>query len=683
MTDAEPTAGSSAPLSRRVRAVRRSNAYSAVGPVLAISYVVGTWGAPHRPLMLGVIGAMLAVAVFGSWWAASIARSRARVVLQFSGVVASLTGSAVLGLLDGGVASPLGALIPFSLIFLAILVPPRAFVGVAALGLAAYWSVALLGDPPPPGYPFAHTLGFGGTAYLCVRHARVLASLRRRLADISRIDPLTGCLNRRGFDERLEEELAEGTRTGDPVTLVLVDLDRFKEINDTHGHQAGDELLAWIGRSLTGELRAHDAVGRLGGDEFAVILGDTDPDGAAILVERLRAATHGTAPASFGYASYPADASTATELKHIADERLYADKAARDRPVPSADAVAAARGQVERQTPAVVSRRERRRHSIANSGWLSVSMGVTGLLYVGLFAAGHPNRLGMAALSALGGGLGLAVLAAADWLSRSAAARTIMGAIAALLFVISAGVAFLDGGVSAPTGVGLSMAMPLVALSTRARAVLPALGAAALLYLGVAVFAGASSGWYVVAHLLGAIAASLVCALQGSAAARQRALLNRLSRADVLTGCLNRRGFEERFTAEISHAHRTGRPVTMLILDLDGFKQLNDSRGHAAGDELLAWVGQTLRDSVHAHDIVGRLGGDEFVVLVGAVADASAVVGQLRDALAARTPVSIGAATRGRDGDDFDTLYASADARLYEEKGQRRSDRSGLAPTDA
>jgi diguanylate cyclase (GGDEF)-like protein len=667
--------------------IRSSNVYGAVGPVLAAGYVLGTWDAPHRPVMLGVLGVMLAVGALGWWGAAAIARSRARVALQLSGIVANLACSAALGLLAGGVASPLGALIPFSLIFFATLVPPRVFAAVAALGLIAYWTVVLFGDPAPPGYPVVHTLGFGGMAYLCLRHASVLASLRRRLAELSRVDPLTGCLNRRGFDERLEQELAEGARTGDPVTLVLVDLDRFKEVNDAHGHRAGDEVLAWAGRTLTGELRAHDTVGRLGGDEFAVILGDTGPDGTAILAERLRAAIQSATPASFGHASFPADASTVAELKHIADERLYADKAARDRQVPSADSVAAARAQVERQVPAVVSRRERRRHSIADAGRMSVTMAAIALFYVAFFATDHPHRFGMAALSTLGGALGLAVLAAADWLSRATAARTVMGVLAAILLALNAGCAAFNGGVSSPTGVGLLLTMPLLALGTRARVVLPVLGTASLLYLGVAVFAGASSGWYVATDLAGGLAAALACALQGWSAARQRALVSRLSSVDSLTGCLNRRGFEDRFTAEITHARRTGHPTSLLILDLDGFKQLNDSLGHAAGDDLLCWVGNTLRDCVHPHDIVGRLGGDEFVVLVGSRGDTDAVVTRLRAALAVRTPVSIGAAALGYDGYDFDSLYAAADARLYGEKARRRGGHRGapsaLTPTDA
>ncbi|GAA4941503.1 diguanylate cyclase domain-containing protein [Actinoplanes utahensis] len=87
-------------------------------------------------------------------------------------------------------------------------------------------------------------------------------------------------------------------------------------------------------------------------------------------------------------------------------------------------------------------------------------------------------------------------------------------------------------------------------------------------------------------------------------------------------------------------------------------------RRAAAGDELLTWVAATLREQVHAHDIVGRLGGDEFVALLGDPSSAARV----RSALAARTGASIGVAVLDVDGADFDSLYAVADARLHQQK---------------
>jgi diguanylate cyclase (GGDEF)-like protein len=143
----------------------------------------------------------------------------------------------------------------------------------------------------------------------------------------------------------------------------------------------------------------------------------------------------------------------------------------------------------------------------------------------------------------------------------------------------------------------------------------------------------------------------------------------------VLTDALNRRGFAERFAGQLDLGRRHGTGAALLVLDLDGFKQLNDTAGHAAGDALLRWVAGTLRGNLQAHDIVGRLGGDEFVVLVEA-AGAEETADRLQRALAERTGASFGVALLGLDGDDFDGLYAAADARLYRQKVERRGGRS-------
>jgi diguanylate cyclase (GGDEF)-like protein len=489
---------------------------------------------------------------------------------------------------------------------------------------------------------------------------------------VSRVDPLTRCLNRRGFDERLEQRFAEARRTGTPLTLVVADLDRFKEVNDTYGHRAGDDLLTWTARTMGRVLGGAASVGRLGGDEFAAVLTGTGPDAARTAAGRLQEALDGVAPASLGHASYPAEAADLDGLRRLADARAYAGKRDRDRRAPGPDGIAHVTRQPAPPPVAEVHRRERRRRSITDLGLLTVSDCAVGVIYAMLFAQQEPHRVAMGVLCGLGLLYGAGVIAAADRLSRSPFVAKLMLLSAVLLVALAVVVPVLNGGVSSATGLALLVPMPLIALGLTLRFALPVLVLAAGAYVAVAATTGAG-GWWTVLHLTGALTVSAGYALQGRSAARQRALLTRLSQVDPLTETLNRRGIEERFAAEAAHARRTGDTLGVLVLDLDGFKQLNDTAGHAAGDELLRWVAGTLRGGVDANDVVGRLGGDEFVVLLRSAPAASVrpVAERLRAALAERTPASVGTAVLDVHGADFPALYGHADAELYAEKATR------------
>ncbi|MGZ5198757.1 MAG: DUF484 family protein [Telluria sp.] len=103
-------------------------------------------------------------------------------------------------------------------------------------------------------------------------------------------DALTGVYNRRYIDRRLAEEIARARRTGTSLALMYVDIDHFKQINDSVGHQAGDEVLRETAARIKAELRISDALGRFGGEEFVVVLVDTEQDNAAIVADRIRAA---------------------------------------------------------------------------------------------------------------------------------------------------------------------------------------------------------------------------------------------------------------------------------------------------------------------------------------------------------------------------------------------------------
>jgi diguanylate cyclase (GGDEF)-like protein len=174
---------------------------------------------------------------------------------------------------------------------------------------------------------------FAAYAALALRNAVLLEQVQRMAAT----DGLTAIANRRTFESTLEREIARAGRHKEPVSLVMVDIDNFKALNDTHGHQMGDEVLRNVAAALACECREFDLAARYGGEEFALILPGCTSEESVVIAERFRrvvSAAPAIVPitASAGVATYPDHARDAPDLVRVADAALYESKrSGRDR----------------------------------------------------------------------------------------------------------------------------------------------------------------------------------------------------------------------------------------------------------------------------------------------------------------------------------------------------------------
>jgi diguanylate cyclase (GGDEF)-like protein len=308
------------PLPPSTSIVARSGAamYAGAATVGAIESIV-TGEATGSPVPIAV-----AFAVAASIWSfgGRLDRRALMLVLGPLGVVLIALASSPTG--NGGV------MYAWSVLCVASFFGTRDTIGVVLL-VAAVQAVGVLHDP---GAPFAQWCDPVASMAVIAIVVRGLASrnarLVARLTHESRVDPLTGLLNRRALEERFAVELARAKRDRHPLSVVAVDIDHFKRINDAHGHQAGDRALVWVAAMLNEHTRGADIVARVGGEEFVIVLPGADGPSTHEFAERLRdAIERGDAEFPFTISAGVASAlapSTAHTLLDAADRALYAAK---------------------------------------------------------------------------------------------------------------------------------------------------------------------------------------------------------------------------------------------------------------------------------------------------------------------------------------------------------------------
>ncbi len=244
--------------------------------------------------------------------------------------------------LAGGYKSPFHALYILPLVYVAAVHTPVR-IATFAVTLCAVAALPLLYDgwsARAAGSILSQNLlwlGLVVISYRLMRHLRTQRiGLSRRGEEarrLARVDPLTGLGNRRAFDETLDRDLARSKRSGSPLTVVIADLDGFKEINDRFGHSQGDQCLRAVAATIDEEVRRPDACFRWGGDEFVILLPETDRCAAELVTSRLAAAIEDrcsipsgdSLSVSFGVAETDPD-TTGPSLLDSADRELIARK---------------------------------------------------------------------------------------------------------------------------------------------------------------------------------------------------------------------------------------------------------------------------------------------------------------------------------------------------------------------
>ena len=658
-----------------------------------------------------IIAASLAYAAFAGVIAALqdhplAVRARQSLTVYLAGSALLIGALAIVGVIDSGVATIYFAPIVQVAAYLGLVLPRRWALRILVVLLLTVAGVHLAN-------PVASTLDvitFAGlviAAWLVgVLIHQAHGGAARIALVLSRSDVLTAALNRRGFFDQFDAEIAAARAAREPMALLIVDLDDFKQVNDEQGHAAGDELLRWVGReALPGVLPENASLGRLGGDEFGIVLPGARRADADALAAAIHDALAVRIESSVGVAFSEDGETTSDDFLRVADAALYACKADPESHVQSlvagtARSVAAA-PKSGVKAPSMTYQQLRRGGGppdrpaqgvhfgwlLRGSFWVVAASGA--MVVAGIAIEGPQNAYGE-----------IVLLMAAPWIlanivlgwvfghASGSPDRRILMARGAASILVGLGISFsmlAHGGITSPIIAGLYLKV-LFDASVLARRQAAETAAVSLAWWGLVIALSPTDQYWAVPYQLTLFAVSFGLGMVGRNAFMDATSARlRLAHTDALTNLRNRPGFTQGAERAFSAARAEGRPFAIVAFDLDDFKLVNDTKGHAAGDELLQQVAEITRDTLPSAYSVGRLGGDEFVAAVpaGSVEEAGALATALTAKLTPLVGASIGCAVYPADGDTLEALLRSADHRSYSAKpGRTRHSPLAVAPED-
>ena len=682
---------------------RLETTYPAVVAVVVVSFLPGLF------VYDGVAAAPMIAA--GAFYYGAIAlprRSRhpelVSVILWLLGFLASLLAIVVAGppyaYLWVGPA--------VSLPFIAVIWPPRVALAATLAFIAGASAVALWLAPDDvrsnPAELVGPILGFA----LVVGLASSVREIDRRHRDAVITDALTGLGNRAAIDGYLAD-LRFAPVVPETIAACVFDVDHFKALNDEYGHATGDAALRRVAEVMSAGLPEDARLFRTGGEELVVLMPGADAESGTLVADGIRARV-----AASSLAPRPVTVSGGVSacrferridlpaLLRSADAALYdAKRQGRDRvvaadpgdqqqalasPRPQAPALAP-EGPAPRNWDLRLVRNRIEREHLRTTAEMLLTMPGAGIVRAGVvigslalvpwlgWSFAVPAFLGVIAFQSRW----QPVIKEGAYAERGGE-RIVLWQAAAGMSVSCAAIVFANGPALYLLPVLVLSAFPAIVAYRRLGSILvAAVGVLLMLATGLIVDASAVADNPLIVTLpMGLLG---LVTIVGVAMARSTMQHAALAHVDPLTGTLNRGALEARIAELERSLQGERRPVALIVADLDHFKQINDTYGHEAGDEVLVDVARRMQDELRLVDVLYRIGGEEFVVLLPHTgrSEAEQIAERLRQAISERPcagrplTVSLGLASFDAAGFRYAPAFDRADAALLEAKEHGRN----------